>query len=164
MTIRPTAVRQDRDVLSKRLEKRNIELEAINRQLRESEARFRLLFEQLFDAQVMFTDQGRVEDANQAACRLFERRTVPVVRAPEEAADPLYRVLGLRREGLPEDIIRRLGGRSAQDLARRAARGQVVADGQLATTSNALSVTYRAVADPSGSINSTTANKINFWD
>ncbi len=66
-----TAVRQDRDVLSLRLEERNAELEAANQKLRESEARFRLLFEQLFDAQVMFTTEGRVEDANQAACRLF---------------------------------------------------------------------------------------------
>ncbi|MGD9096757.1 MAG: PAS domain S-box protein, partial [Desulfobacterales bacterium] len=66
-----SAVRQDRDVLSTRLEERNVELEGMNRKLRESEARFRLLFEQLFDAQVMFSDQGRVEDANQAACRLF---------------------------------------------------------------------------------------------
>jgi PAS domain S-box-containing protein len=66
-----SAVRQDRDVLLERLEERNIELEAINRQLRESEARFRLLFEQLFDAQVMFADHGAVEDANRAACRLF---------------------------------------------------------------------------------------------
>ena len=67
------AVRQDRDVLSHRLEARNIELEKTNRKLRESEARFRLLFEQLFDAQVMFTDKGDVDDANQAACRLFGR-------------------------------------------------------------------------------------------
>ena len=66
-----TAVRQDRDLLSERLKERNTELEATNRQLRESEARFRLLFEQLFDAQVMFADHGAVEDANQAACRLF---------------------------------------------------------------------------------------------
>ncbi len=66
-----SAVRQDRDVLSTRLEERNVELEAINQKLRESEARFRLLFEQLFDAQVMFTDRGQVENANQAACRLF---------------------------------------------------------------------------------------------
>ncbi len=67
-----TAVRQDRDVLSLRLEERNLELEAANQKLRESEARFRMLFEQLFDAQVMFTARGRVEDANQAACRLFD--------------------------------------------------------------------------------------------
>ena len=66
-----TATRLDRDTLSHQLEERNIELEGANQNLRESEARFRQLFEQLFDAQVMFTGKCQVEDANQAACRLF---------------------------------------------------------------------------------------------
>ncbi len=106
-----TAVRQDRDVLSERLKERNIELEAINRQLRESEARFRLLFEQLFDAQVMFTDHGGVEDANQAACRLFglsreELQQTPLHRlfTPAEAE----KVQGLL-QNLPDREIEFLG-------------------------------------------------------
>ncbi len=115
-----SAVRQDRDVLSTRLEERNVELEAINRKLRESEARFRLLFEQLFDAQVMFTDRGRVEDANQAACRLFgtsrdalRQANLGDLLVPAEA-ERLTRVLQDLPEGEPEFIgeiqVRRVGG------------------------------------------------------
>ncbi len=114
-----SAVRQDRDVLSTRLEERNIELEAINQKLRESEARFRLLFEQLFDAQVMFTDRGRVEDANEAACRLFGISRDPLCQAdmgdllaPEEA-ERVARLLQRLPEGAPEFIgeiqVRRQG-------------------------------------------------------
>ncbi len=106
-----TAVRQDRDVLSERLAERNIELETINRQLRESEARFRLLFEQLFDAQVMFTAQGTVEDANQAACRLFgmtreELQLTPLPRLFTAAEADMVREL---LEHLPDREIGFLG-------------------------------------------------------
>ncbi len=105
-----SAVRLDRDSLSTRLEERNFELETINQKLRESEARFRLLFEQLFDAQVMFNDRRRIEDANQAACRLFGTSRDALRQAdmgdllvPDEAE----RVVGLLRrlpEGKPEFI------------------------------------------------------------
>ncbi len=114
------AVRKDRDVLSVRLEERNSELEAINQRLRESEARFRLLFEQLFDAQVMFTAQGRVEDANQAACRLFGMSR-EALRAADlgdllTATDAKHVIDRLRclPEGEPEFFgeiqVRRVGG------------------------------------------------------
>lgn len=41
---------------------------------------------------------------------------------------------------------------------------QVVRDGALVTDPNGITVTYRAIADPSGSINTTSAGKTNFWD
>ncbi|MDJ0876720.1 MAG: response regulator [Desulfobacterales bacterium] len=115
-----TAVRQDRDVLSLRLEERNAELEAANQKLRESEARFRLLFEQLFDAQIMFTAQGRVEDANQAACRLFNmpreglrQAAMGDLLAPAEAerlAGLLHRLPEGELEFIGEIQVRQQGG------------------------------------------------------
>ncbi|MCF7816312.1 MAG: hypothetical protein K9M54_00380 [Kiritimatiellales bacterium] len=41
---------------------------------------------------------------------------------------------------------------------------QVIHNGRLVTTNTGLVVTYEAVADPDGSINTTTANKVNFWE
>lgn len=41
---------------------------------------------------------------------------------------------------------------------------QVIRDGALVTDSAGLVVTYRAIADPDGSINATSAGKTNFWD
>jgi hypothetical protein len=41
---------------------------------------------------------------------------------------------------------------------------QVIQDGRLATGTNSLAVTYEAVADPQGSINTTSQGKVNFWD
>ncbi|MDF7798822.1 PKD domain-containing protein [Pontiellaceae bacterium B1224] len=40
----------------------------------------------------------------------------------------------------------------------------VIHDGVLVTSTNGLHVTFEAVADPDGSINTTTADKINFWE
>ncbi len=37
-------------------------------------------------------------------------------------------------------------------------------NGQLVTNETGITITYQAVADPDGSINSTSADKINFWD
>ena len=39
---------------------------------------------------------------------------------------------------------------------------QITHNGQLVTTSTGLSVTFEAIADPNGSINTTSADKINF--
>ena len=41
---------------------------------------------------------------------------------------------------------------------------QVTHNGQLVTTSTGLSVTFEAIADPNGSINTTSADKVNFWE
>ncbi|WP_372808432.1 Ig-like domain-containing protein, partial [Pontiella sp.] len=41
---------------------------------------------------------------------------------------------------------------------------QIIHDGNLVTSGNGLHVTFEAVADPDGSINTTSAGKINFWD
>ena len=41
---------------------------------------------------------------------------------------------------------------------------QVIQNGRLLTATNGLTVTYEAVADPSGSINTTSQGKVNFWD
>jgi cytochrome c553 len=41
---------------------------------------------------------------------------------------------------------------------------QIIHNGDLVTSSNGLHVTFEAVADPEGSINTTAADKINFWD
>jgi len=41
---------------------------------------------------------------------------------------------------------------------------QVVHNGALVTSAAGLTVTYEAVADPDGSINTTSADKINFWE
>ena len=41
------------------------------RSLRESERRFRMLFDNLFDAQLLMDADGRVRDVNRAACRLM---------------------------------------------------------------------------------------------
>jgi len=37
-------------------------------------------------------------------------------------------------------------------------------NGVLVTNASGLVVTYRAVADPTGSINTTSLGKLNFWD
>ena len=41
---------------------------------------------------------------------------------------------------------------------------QITHNGQLVTTNTGLSVTFEAIADPDGSINTTSADKINFWE
>jgi len=41
---------------------------------------------------------------------------------------------------------------------------QVIHNGQLVVSNTGLSVTFEAVADPTGSINTTSAGKINFWE
>lgn len=41
------------------------------RSLRESERRFRMLFDNLFDAQLLMDADGRIRDVNRAACRLM---------------------------------------------------------------------------------------------
>ncbi|MCD4750501.1 MAG: sigma 54-interacting transcriptional regulator [Thermoanaerobaculales bacterium] len=66
-----------------------------------------------------------------AACRLFEQQSVVVPGSSEATADPVYRLLSLCREGLPEPVLGRLGGRGIQDLTRRASEGEVVFDGDL---------------------------------
>ena len=40
----------------------------------------------------------------------------------------------------------------------------VIHNGALVTVTNGLSVTYEAIADPDGSINTTSAGKVNFWE
>jgi hypothetical protein len=40
----------------------------------------------------------------------------------------------------------------------------VIHNGKLLTSTNGIHVTYEAIADPDGSINTTTADKINFWE
>lgn len=40
----------------------------------------------------------------------------------------------------------------------------VLRDGELVTVTNGVTVTYEAIADPDGSINTTSADKINFWE
>lgn len=41
---------------------------------------------------------------------------------------------------------------------------QLIRNGDLVTDDTGITVTYEAVADPSGSINTTSADKVNFWD
>lgn len=47
------------------------ERQKAERSLRESERRFRMLFDNLFDAQLLMDADGRIRDVNRAACRLM---------------------------------------------------------------------------------------------
>ncbi len=51
------------------------------------------------------------------------------VRVAGMAADPIHRVLSLRREGLPPKLVQTLSGAGLADLAARISEGTVVADG-----------------------------------
>jgi PAS domain S-box-containing protein len=65
------------------------ELRRVNARLRESEERFRLLFEHSLDGILLTRPGGVVLAANPAACRLFGRSEAEICRARrEELADP----------------------------------------------------------------------------
>jgi len=69
MTGKPTYEELEQRV--KELENEAIERKRVEDALRESEERFRLLFDRVFDAIVMIDEKGQIADVNQATCRLL---------------------------------------------------------------------------------------------
>lgn len=99
------ALRQSHAKLEKRMQERTAELEQVNRSLRESEERFRCLFERSH-AMMLFVDpeSKRILDANPAACvfhqythaELTAKRICEInMLSPEEVDQQNHRTIGL---------------------------------------------------------------------
>lgn len=88
------ALRQEKAALERRVEERTIALKALNERLladiaqrnrvetmlRESEERFRSLFEHSFDGVLLTLPDGRILAANPAACQIFGRTAEEICR------------------------------------------------------------------------------------